>query len=41
LINPEQEEKIERDDVLIVRGAPHGVVELQLLADGGTSREEE
>ncbi|MCW3982018.1 MAG: potassium channel protein [Candidatus Bathyarchaeota archaeon] len=41
LINPEKTEKIEEDDVLIVRGAPHGVVELQSLADGTTAQWEE
>ena len=34
IIDPKDEEKIMNDDVLIVRGAPHGVDELKDLATG-------
>ncbi|MCW4035274.1 MAG: potassium channel protein [Candidatus Bathyarchaeota archaeon] len=33
-IDPEDEEKILQDDVLIARGAPHGIDELKALASG-------
>lgn len=33
-IDPEDDEKIVKDDVLIVRGAPHGVDELKDIASG-------
>ncbi len=34
IIDPRDEEKIVKDDVLIARGAPHGVDELKVLASG-------
>ncbi|MCJ7722405.1 potassium channel protein [Candidatus Bathyarchaeota archaeon] len=34
IIDPSDEEKIVKDDVLIARGAPHGVDELKALASG-------
>ena len=34
IIDPSDEEKIVKDDVLIARGAPHGVDELKVLASG-------
>ena len=36
-IDPAEEEKILEDDVLIARGAPHGVDDLKRLAEGKIS----
>ncbi|MEA2089971.1 MAG: TrkA C-terminal domain-containing protein [Thermoproteota archaeon] len=41
LINPENDEKIEADDVLITRGAPLGSEELKGLAEGTIQKLEE
>lgn len=40
-IDPEDEEKIKNGDVLIVRGAPHGVDELKDLASGKLKKMDE
>ena len=40
-IDPEDEEKIKDDDVLIVRGAPHGVDEIKDLASGKLKKMDE
>jgi uncharacterized protein with PhoU and TrkA domain len=34
IIDPEDEEKVWEDDVLIARGAPHGIDELKAIASG-------
>lgn len=34
IINPKEQEKLEEGDVLIARGAPHGIDELKGLAEG-------
>jgi len=41
IINPKEVEKLERNDVLIARGAPHGIDELEGLARGTISELEE
>jgi uncharacterized protein with PhoU and TrkA domain len=41
IINPKEAEKLERNDVLIARGAPHGIDELEGLARGTISELEE
>ncbi len=41
MINPKEAEKLEKADVLIARGAPHGVEELEGLAEGTIRRLEE
>ncbi len=38
LINPDEEEMIGEGDVLFARGAPHGVDELEKLAEGPTEK---
>jgi len=41
IINPKEVEKLDRNDVLIARGAPHGIDELEGLARGTISELEE
>ena len=41
IINPKEVEKLDRNDVLIARGAPHGIDELEGLARGTISEMEE
>ena len=33
-IDPDDKEKIQKDDVLIARGTPHGIDELKAVASG-------
>lgn len=41
IINPKETEKLEKGDILIARGAPHGVSELKELAEGTIRKLEE
>lgn len=41
IINPKETEKLEKGDILIARGAPHGIEELRGLAEGSIRRLED
>lgn len=41
IINPKEMEKLEKGDILIARGAPHGIEELRKLAEGSIRRLED
>ena len=41
IINPKEKERLEKNDVLIARGAPHGIDELEGLAKGSIRKLEE
>ena len=41
VINPKEMEKLEKSDILIARGAPHGIEELRKLAEGSIRRLED
>jgi len=41
IINPKETEKLEEGDILIARGAPHGIEELKKLAEGAIKKLED